>query len=106
MARGTRPHIRDLPVPSPQNRSGRCRRSTPIRASATNALRAMRTAPSAPARARPLSGGSRLLAVGLDPRVDQGDLGVDRRVAQALLPGDELHQLVGALDVGGAILQR
>ena len=27
-------------------------------------------------------------------------------MAQALLPGDELHQLVGALDVDGAVLQR
>ena len=27
-------------------------------------------------------------------------------MAQALLPGDELHQLVGALDIGRAVLQR
>ena len=38
--------------------------------------------------------------------LDQRDLRVDRRMAQALLPGDELHQLVGALDIGRAVLQR
>src|SRR5499427_10839367 len=47
----------------------------------------------------------RLLAVGLEPRVDQRDLGVDRRMAQTLLLGDELHQLVSALDIGSAVLQ-
>src|SRR4051794_25265666 len=40
----------------------------------------------------------RLLAVGGDALIDQRHLGVDRRVAQALLPGNQLHQLVGAFD--------
>src|SRR5262249_2295970 len=50
--------------------------------------------------------GRRLLAVRLEPRLDQRDLRVDRGMAQPLLPSDELHQLVGALDGGGAVLQR
>src|SRR5689334_870252 len=38
--------------------------------------------------------------------IDQRDLGIDRRMPQALLKGDELDQLVGAFDIGRAILQR
>ena len=48
----------------------------------------------------------RLLAVRFEPRVDQSDLRVDGRMAHALLPGDELHQLVGALDIGRAVVER
>src|SRR6476659_7360992 len=39
-----------------------------------------------------------LLAVRLEPPVNQRDLRVDRRMDHALLLGDELHQLVGAFD--------
>src|SRR6185295_16845749 len=53
----------------------------------------------------PYAGSSRLLAVGLQPRVDQRNGGVDDGVAQPLLLGDELHQLVGALDVGDAVVE-
>ena len=38
-----------------------------------------------------------LFAVGLEPRVDQRYGRVDHRVAQALLAGDKLDELVGAL---------
>src|SRR5581483_4882829 len=50
--------------------------------------------------------GRGLLAVGLEPRIDQRYLRVDRRKAQPLLLGDELHELVGALDVRRSVLQR
>jgi hypothetical protein len=46
----------------------------------------------------------RFLAVGLQTLVDQGDNGVDLRIAHALLPADELNQLVGALYVLRAVL--
>jgi hypothetical protein len=49
---------------------------------------------------------SRLLAVRLQPCIDQRHLRIDRRMAQPLLLGDELHQLVRALDVGRTVLQR
>src|ERR1700733_446027 len=39
------------------------------------------------------------------PLIDEGDLCVDRRMPQALLESDELHQLVGTFDIGRAILQ-
>src|SRR5882724_10453036 len=52
------------------------------------------------------SGRGGLLAVGFKPGIDQRYLGVDRRMAQTLLPGDQLHQLVGTLDIGGAIVER
>src|SRR5712664_1872462 len=55
---------------------------------------------------RPRSGGGCLLAVGFEPRVDQGDARIDDRMAETLLSGDELHQLVGALDVGQAVVER
>src|SRR5437762_1910817 len=51
------------------------------------------------------SRGCRLLAVGLKPFVDQRHLRIDRRVTEPPLPGDELHELIGALDVGRAVLQ-
>src|SRR5579875_2125774 len=47
----------------------------------------------------------RFRAVRLEPRIDQRDLRVDRGVALALLARDELHQLVGALDIRRAVLQ-
>src|SRR5438552_5749734 len=53
----------------------------------------------------PALGGCRFLAVGLEPRVDQRDDPIDHRMAEPLLPGDQLHQLVGAFDVGRAVLQ-
>src|SRR5258708_4789815 len=52
----------------------------------------------------PASGGG-LLPIRIEPGIDQGDGGVDRRVAQALLLSDELHQLVGAFDIWRAVLQ-
>ncbi len=56
-------------------------------------------------RIAPESGLSRrLFAVGFEPRVDQRDDPVDHRMAQTLLLGDQLHQLVGALDIGRAVL--
>ena len=47
-----------------------------------------------------------LFPIDLEARVDQGDLGVDRRMAQAFLLGDQLHQPVGTFDVRRAVLQR
>src|SRR5258708_38716913 len=52
----------------------------------------------------PASGGG-LLPIRIEPGIDQGDGGVDRGVAQALLLSDELHQLVGAFDIWHAVLQ-
>src|SRR6266568_3154738 len=52
------------------------------------------------------SGRCGLLAVGFKAGIDQRDLGVDRRMAQTLLLGNQLHQLVGTLDIGGAIVER
>src|SRR5215831_1335883 len=48
----------------------------------------------------------RLLAVDLEPSVDQRDTRVDDRMMQALLRGDKLHELIGALDVRRAVLDR
>ena len=45
-------------------------------------------------------------SVGGKASVDQRDLGVDRRMSQAFLKGNELDQFVGAFDVWRAILQR
>src|SRR5690349_5617322 len=47
----------------------------------------------------------RLLAVGGEPLVDQRHGSVQRRVAHALLLAEELHQLVGALDVRRAVVE-
>jgi hypothetical protein len=58
----------------------------------------------APQCPRSTSGGG-LLPILIEPGIDQGDGGVDRGMAQALLLGDELNQLVGALDVRRAVLQ-
>ncbi len=56
-------------------------------------------------RIAPESGLSRrLFAVGFEPRVNQRDNPVDHRMAQTLLLGDQLHKLVGALDIGRAVL--
>src|SRR6516162_2447696 len=48
---------------------------------------------------------SRLFSIGFEPRVDQRNDSVDDRMAQALLLGDQLHEFVGAFDVGSAVLQ-
>src|ERR1700722_8827869 len=53
-----------------------------------------------------LRSGRSLLAIGLAPGIEQGDLRVDSRVMEAVLGGDELYELIGPLDVGCAILQR
>src|SRR5262245_11154230 len=50
-------------------------------------------------------GRSRLFSIGFEPRVDQRDDSVDDRMAHALLLGDQLHEFVGAFDVGRAVLQ-
>src|SRR5215471_4558189 len=47
-----------------------------------------------------------LLAVDLQPGVDQRDAGVDDRTMQALLRSDKLDELVGALDIRRTILER
>ena len=49
-------------------------------------------------------GGSLLLAVGLEPRINQRDLCIDRGVAQAFLLGDKLHEFIGGLDIGRTVL--
>jgi hypothetical protein len=49
-------------------------------------------------------GRRRLFAVGLEPRVDQRHDAVNHRVVEPFLPGDQLHQLVGAFDIGSAVL--
>src|SRR5580704_15640664 len=46
----------------------------------------------------------RLFAISLEPGIDQGHLRVDRRVAQAPLPGNELHELVSAFDERRTVL--
>jgi len=48
--------------------------------------------------------GRRLLAISLEAGIDQGDLRIYGRMMQAVLGGDELHKLIGALDVERAIL--
>src|SRR5262249_10401429 len=50
--------------------------------------------------------GCRLLAIRLEPGVDQRHGRVDDRVAQPHLGRNELHQLVGALDIGHAVVER
>src|ERR1700744_1420761 len=47
----------------------------------------------------------RLLPVRLEPRVNQRDLRIDRRVAFAFLAPEGLNQLIGALDIGRAVLE-
>jgi len=48
----------------------------------------------------------RLFSIRSEQLVHQRDIGVDHRMAQALLLGDKLHQLVSTLDIGCAIEQR
>src|SRR5580704_6569151 len=48
----------------------------------------------------------RLLTVGFKPRIDQRDLSIDCRIMQTSLRGNELHEFIGALDIGRAVLQR
>src|SRR5262249_5315965 len=55
--------------------------------------------------ARSVLSRSRLFSIGFEPRVDQRDDSVDDRMAHALLLGDQLHEFVGAFDVGRAVLQ-
>ncbi len=47
----------------------------------------------------------RFFPIRLQPPVNQGDLRIDCRVTQATALRDQLHQLVGALDVDRAVLQ-
>src|SRR5688500_6345888 len=42
----------------------------------------------------------RLLAVGFQPPIDQGNAAVDLGMAETLFAGNQLHQLVGAFDEG------
>src|ERR1044071_5288379 len=51
------------------------------------------------------SGRRALLAVGSQPAVDQRDAAVDLGMAEPFLAGDELNQLVGALDERHAVVQ-
>src|SRR5262249_16074595 len=55
--------------------------------------------------ARGMSRSCRLVEVGLKSLVDECHDCVDDRMDQSLLPGDELHELVGTLDIGRAVLQ-
>ena len=71
-------------------------RASPSRANASR--QAILPTPPRDARARDFS--RRILAVGVRPGIHQRYFGVDRPVAQTLLQGDELYQLVGALDDG------
>jgi hypothetical protein len=48
----------------------------------------------------------RVLAIHLQPGVDQRDRRIDDRMAQTLLLGDELHQLVSTFDVGRTVVKR
>src|SRR5262245_35448570 len=56
------------------------------------------------ARAGRLCG--RLFPVRRQPLIDQRHGGINNGVAQALLAGNELHELIGALDVGGTVVER
>ena len=51
------------------------------------------------------SGSGRLLPIRLQPSIHKRDLGVDGGQAQAFLLGDQLHELVGALDIGRSVVQ-
>src|SRR5262249_12371569 len=59
-----------------------------------------------PIQLRPSFALRRLLAVRLEALIDQRHAGVDGRMAEALLLGDQLHELIGALDVGHAVVER
>src|SRR6266850_5312487 len=47
-----------------------------------------------------------LPAIFFEQFVDQRHIGVDYRMAEALLPGDQLYQLVGTFDIRSAVEQR
>src|SRR5262245_8288089 len=47
----------------------------------------------------------RLLAVRLQPGIDQRHRGIDGWMTEPLLLGNELHELVGAFDIGRAVVE-
>src|SRR6266852_5140589 len=74
-------------------------------ASRSAACRPVAAESSTPAISATRSSGS-LLPVGGEPFIDQRDRGIDDGVVQPLLRGDQLHQLVRALDIGHAVVER
>src|SRR5215831_19292585 len=55
---------------------------------------------------RPSAGKSDSLSIGGEPGIDRRDRLIDDGVTHAVLRGDRLHQPVGPLDIGRAVVER